>query len=134
MSLSQRQKKYLAGWGFTLFAAVAVGIVLRIIISAGPHWASPTVMLAIMAPLSVAAIAASIPWWRALDEMQKKAQLSGWYWGGSVGAVLGVSSAFVVGGLNSDILRGALLVCGVQFACFLICWAGWRLLHRPRGV
>jgi hypothetical protein len=134
MPFSHRQKRHLAGWGVMLVASIGVGIVLRMIISAGNHWASPAVMLALMAPLSVAAIATGIPLWRAWDEMQKEAHVTGWYWGGSVGAILGVISAFVLGGINSDLVRGAMLVCGVQFVCAVICQTGWRILHRPRGA
>lgn len=73
------------------------------------------------------------PWWRALDEMEKDAQLISWYWGGSMGLGVGLMTAVVLGGPASPMAQGALLAAGAQILFFLLFWVGWKILHRPRS-
>ena len=134
MAFNRRNKRYLAGWGIMLLAGGGIGIALRTLVDLGTDRVSPSVMIAFMVPLAATAIAACLPWWRALDEMQKDAQLAGWYWGGTSGAILGVAVAIVLGGVHSDLFRGVLLMGGSQLACFVLCWIGWRVCHRARAA
>lgn len=133
MALSRRQKKYFAGWGIMLSVTAVIGMVCAAVIYRGKDMLTPEVMIVVATLLAGLAMLACIPWWRALDEMQKDAQLAAWYWGGTMGVTIGLLSAVIIGGPHSELVKGAVLVGGAQGVCFAVVWLGWRVIHRPRA-
>ena len=81
-----------------------------------------------LALLSVFAIgmAATLPWWRRLDDVQKSGHLVSWYWGGMIGGVMVVLGYVAATGIASDLSRGAGSVLVGQGAAFAIAWLIWR--------
>lgn len=133
MRLSNRQKKHLAAWAIMLTAGVALGLLIVQVATNGSALLTPSVTFALLFILSVACFMSAVPWWRALDEMQKDAQLTAWYWGGSVGLMFGVMCTVVIGGPGSDLVKGAMIVMCTTAVTFFVFLLGWRVLHR-RGA
>ncbi len=76
----------------------------------------------------------SIPWWRRMDDMQRQAQTTTWYWGGTIGAIAVIMALIAGTGVHSEVTKGAMLVLMGQCAAFLIGLAIWRLRHRGDAV
>jgi hypothetical protein len=129
MALAQRHKRYIAAVTITvvLVAAIAATWVAMIL---SHQSLRPSLSIVLSAALAGAGVLACIPWWRALDEMQREAQLTSWYWGGCFGCVVGILSAAFVGGVHSPLLSGALLVGAAQIVSFALCWVVYWLMHR----
>src|SRR5437764_409549 len=127
MSLSHRHKRYMAALGLSLVLVAGIGIAAGSIVRFGHDWLPSTVSIILVALVGGAAVLACLPWWRALDEMQRERQLTSWYWGGSFGMVLGLLSAAVIGGARSPLAQGAFMVVVTEVASFTVFWLGWRL-------
>ena len=128
MVLGQRHRRYIAAVSLVLILGAAIGVAWASIVSHESF--RPSISVVLSAALAGVGIAACIPWWRALDEMQREAQLTSWYWGGCFGCLLGVIGAGLIGGVRSTLLSGALLVAAAQILCFAVCWVVYRLIHR----
>lgn len=72
---------------------------------------------------------ACMPYWRTVDQMEREAQTTSWFWGGSAGAIAGLF-ALTAAGVSKDMAMGAALLAIIQFAGFLLFYFGWRLRHR----
>jgi hypothetical protein len=116
--------------GLALVAALAGGIVGGRLVRLGQpgehFWLVYPALLAICA----LALAACIPWWRKLDDMQKAGHLVSWYWGGLAGALAVVKALVAATGVHSDLSKGALFTIVGQAIAFLLAFAGWQLWHR----
>jgi hypothetical protein len=80
------------------------------------------------------AFAASVPWWRKIDDMQKTGQLVSWYWGGMAGGIAVVMALIAATGVRSELSMGALYTLLGQSAGFFLFLVGWRLRHRGPAV
>lgn len=133
MRLSNRQKKHVAAWGVMLSAGIAVSLLIVQVATHGSALLTPGGTFAVLFLLSGIAFLTTVPWWRALDEMQKSAQLTAWYWGGSLGLMFGVMCTVVIGGPGSDLVKGGMMVMSATVVMFIVFLLGWRVLHR-RGA
>lgn len=92
--------------------------------------------LAVIAPLAVAlAVAgfiASLPWWRKLDYMQRDSHLVSWYWGGGIGAVVGLIVTLGLFGRESHLVAGAALVLSAQVFGYAAALVVWWFRHRGK--
>lgn len=130
MALTQRQKRYVAALALTLALVTVVAAAWGWMMN-GHQYVRPSFSLMLSAALAGLGLLACVPWWRALDEMQRSAQLTSWYWGGSFGCVAGLLGAGLIGGVHSALLSGALLVAAAQIISFAVCWTVSRFIHRP---
>lgn len=131
MSLNRRHTRYLVGIGIMLVLTLPIGALGGAVIRFGRDQLPPSLAIFLLALLGGAALLAGLPWWRALDEMEREAQLTSWYWGGGFGSALGVMTAAVIGGPYSPLAQGALLMGGSQLTSFVLFWLAWRVKHRP---
>jgi len=76
------------------------------------------------------AFAATIPWWRKLDDMQKHWHLVSWYWGGMAGGLAVMMALVAATGVHSELSKGSLYTLVGQAVAFLVFFAGWSLRHR----
>jgi hypothetical protein len=130
MTISHRPRRYIAAVALTIALAVTIafigGSVLANDSAPLPYYAAIVVI-----PLfTAAAILACIPWWRALDEMQRARQLKSWYWGGSFGNIVGIIGAASIGGALSPMAQGAMLVAAGQTIGFTLFWLASPLFER----
>ena len=132
MSLSNRHKKHIAAWGIMLTAGVALSVLTVQVATHGSALPAGATF-ALLFLLAGAVFLTAVPWWRALDEMQKNAQLTAWYWGGSLGLMFGVMCTVVIGGPGSELVKGAMIVLCTSAATFVVFLLGWGVLHR-RGA
>lgn len=114
-----------------LLGAIATGLaggqVLRWGGASGwSFWLLFPVLLAVCA----FAFIACVPWWRALDPMQKEGHLVSWYWGGIGGAAAVLMALIAASGSTSPLTRGALYLFLGQGAAFAVYWLGWQWSHR----
>ena len=110
---------------------VAVGLIGGRIVRMGApgenFWLVYSVLLAIFA----LGVAATLPWWRRLDDVQKSGHLVSWYWGGLIGGGMVILGFAAANGIDSSLTRGAGAVMIVQGAVSSFAWLVWRL--RLRG-
>ena len=76
--------------------------------------------------------AAMLPWWRAMDDMQKHGHMISWYWGGIGGGLIMLGWLMAGAGGQSDAVKGAVALMAGQCVGFLIFWAVWA--WRQRGA
>jgi hypothetical protein len=130
MRISKHDSKVHARGLLALGGAVGAGLAGGWILRFGEaQWPAWLVFAALVGAIAVA-IAATIPWWRALDPMQKEAQLTSWYWGGIGGASIVLMALIASAGVNSDLARGALYLFVGQGGAFALYWLAWSLAHR----
>jgi uncharacterized membrane protein YfcA len=89
-------------------------------------------VLAVGLLVIVAAFAACIPWWRAMDDMQKQGHMLAWYWGGMAGGLVMLIWLIAALGMHSPQALGALALLMAEFVGFLLFWGGW--MWRKRGA
>ena len=123
---SKVHSRGLLALGGTVGAGLAGGWILRLGAAAWPAW----LVFAALLGVTAVAIAATIPWWRALDPMQKEAQLTSWYWGGIGGAAVVLMALIAAAGVTSDLAKGALYLFVGQGAAFSLYWLAWMLARR----
>lgn len=111
--------------------AVGVGFVGSRIVRLSPpgenFWLIFPALLVVFAVM----IAAVLPWWRRLDDVQKSGQLVSWYWGGQLGAVIVLLALVAATGTRSDLSRGGAAVFVGEGVAFGVAWLIWR--WRSRG-
>lgn len=130
--MTPRQVRILKAYGLLIAAAAAVGIASGLLLKANP-WPPAATILA-TAALAAVGIAATIPYWRSIDDAAREAKKTAWYWGGGFGALVGLFAAMALGGARSPMALGALLMAGVQVAAYKVVWAGWWLARRPAAA
>ena len=113
----------------TLLAGAAVGLIATWGGVALPEGLTYLLVIAVAA----IAMAATLPWWRSLDPMQRDGQYLGWYWGGSLGGMVVLLAIGVWAGLQSEMMKGAILMLGGQTAGFMLFGIAWRLRHGGRS-
>ena len=131
MPLSRRHTRYAIGLGLTLALTGVVTVLAETVVRHGRDWFSPPLSFFLLATIGVGGALACIPWWRTLDEMQRRAHLTSWYWGGSFGTMVGLLVAILVGrNPYSPLVEGAFLVAILQVVSYTAFWIGFRLVHR----
>jgi len=75
---------------------------------------------------------ACLPWWRALDDMQKHGHMIAWYWGGIGGGMAMLMWLIAALGVNSEQVQGVMLVMIGNIVGFVVFWAVW--MWRKRGA
>ena len=118
-----------AGAAFVAFTAV--GLINGRIVRLGPPGENFWLVFPAMLAFFVLAFAATIPWWRRLDDVQKSGHLVSWYWGGQIGAVIVLMALGAGTGVDSDYSRGGVAVFLGEGVAFLVAWLIWR--YRMRG-
>src|SRR5690606_37220259 len=99
--------------------------------------------MATMAVAMAVAFAATIWWWRGIDEAARAAHKWAWWWGGSSGMAVGAILLLTLavrddGSTSADVgLSAPELVAGgmgtillFQLAGYSVAWAAWWLKHR----
>jgi hypothetical protein len=130
MALQTYRSKMRIAVALALAAAVAAGFVGGRVARAGEpgehFWLVYPALLAVCA----LAFAATVPWWRKLDDMQKHWHLVSWYWGGMAGGLAVTMALVAATGVHSDLSKGSLYTLMGQAVAFLVFFAGWSLRHR----
>jgi hypothetical protein len=134
MTLTRRQKKHLAALGLTITFATITTILSLALVAGGSKLPSPTGTIVLLALLSALGILSCLPWWRALDEMQRDTNLASWYWGSCWGGGTGALSALVIGGPDSAVAKGAIMVVFCQLLGSSVIWIAMRLIRRPQAA
>jgi hypothetical protein len=133
MTITRRQKRYMIGLGITLTLVIIIALLCLVVLKGGPSLLSPALTISLLALLSVIGVICCLPWWRALDEMQKDINLTSWYWGSAWGWMTGATAALVLGGPGSPMAQGALLVGLAQIVGASIVWITLRVTRRPQA-
>jgi len=110
-----------------LAIVLPMSFLLRTVAPGEQFWLVLGTGLAVLA----ATLWAGLPWWRAMDDMQKHGQMIAWYWGGIGGGLAMLMWLIAALGLNSDQAQGAVALFGGQAVGFLAFWAVWK--WRKRG-
>jgi hypothetical protein len=124
-----RSKLRLATW-LAFAAAVAAGIVGGRIVRLGEPGENFWLVLPVLLAVVGLALAAQLPWWRKLDDMQKSAHLVSWYWGSMGGGAAVLMALLASEGVRSDLAEGGGFVLMGQAVAFLLFLAVWQLRHR----
>src|SRR5438876_9930735 len=130
MVLTHRLKRYIAALTLTLVLTLGVAIAAGLKVGRAQGSYPPQASIVLILLFAALAVLVAVPWWRALGEMQREAQLTSWYWGGSFGGAVGVLSALVIGGAHSPLVLGTLLMGAAQVASFAVFWVASRFLRR----
>lgn len=112
--------------GAALAAGIAGGRIARLGAPGEHFWLVFPALVAVCA----LAFAASIPWWRKVDHMQREGHLVSWYWGGLGAAALVLMALIAATGVKSDMTRGAMYLVIGQSAGFFAYWFAWQWAHR----
>jgi hypothetical protein len=133
MAITQRQKRILSAGAGGYVAVTSIAALWALVIVNG-RGHIPTTLIILLTALSCGTmLLAIVPYWRRLDDRQREARLTSWYWGAGFGAMLGVLTATAVGGRGSMFALGAVLVVAIEvagyYAARLISWQ----LNRPRA-
>ena len=115
-----------------LCAAVAAGLVLGLLVPAHSESTPVWIVLPALLLLMAVVVVAGLPWWHALDDVQKQGQTHSWYWGSMLGALAFICWLIATTGRHSDLSLGAGYLFIAQGAGFVIAWAVWRI--RGRGA
>ncbi|MGB7372928.1 hypothetical protein [Pontixanthobacter sp.] len=114
-----------------ILTSIAVGVVMGMV---SRDIASPS-NIWVVAPILIVLFAVQLiairPWWNHLDDLQKQAHLTSWYWGGMSGAVLFIIWLVANTMHHSDFGMGAGAMFFAQFAGFCAYYLYWRV--RGRG-
>lgn len=131
MPISHRHKRYAVGLSLTLALTVVISLLASVVVKHGRDWFPMQVSWFLFAVIAVGVILACIPWWRALDEMQRRAHLVSWYWGGSFGTLVALLVAIAMArNPYNPLVEGAFLVAVLQAVSYAVFWVAFRLLHR----
>jgi hypothetical protein len=133
MAIEKRQKAILIAGGAALLASLVVGLAGGMFVRSGPSQLPMGLVVAICAALVGAALLASLPWWRRLDDMARDAHLTSWYWGATFGGGVAMLTLAALGGVGSPLFLGAILVFGAEVAAYVVCWLAWWALRRPKA-
>lgn len=111
------------GVGAAVLAGLALGWIMRHFAPGENFWlVYPAILLT-----GGLALAATLPWWRKLDDIQKSGHLVSWYWGGLVGALMVLLALFAATGDRSEYTLGGMAVFLGQTSAYGIAWVIWRL-------
>ena len=125
---SRVRKLGVLGFGAALAAGLILGLYLPANEATTPTWIVYPALLALMAGV----ILAGLPWWRALDDVQKQGQTHSWYWGSMLAGVAVLMWMVATTGRHSDMSLGAAYLFIAQGLGFALVWLVWRL--RGRGT
>ncbi|MEM6477346.1 MAG: hypothetical protein AAF687_14420 [Pseudomonadota bacterium] len=117
----------------TIVATLAAGITLALIIPSNGPSASPILMFVFGVVVCGLALAAAVPWWNRLDELQRQGHTEGWYWGSMLGALPLLTWLIVSTGRHSDLSLGAIYLMLAQGIGFAIAFAFFRLRRSSLG-
>lgn len=138
MAMTRGQKLNLL-WLAVAVAGVATGFVM------GAMEDNEALELGVFLALAlVVGVGGSIVMWRLLDEAQREAHKTAWFWGGSMGMLLGLVAELAVmtfapdlvtslnpGGEPGDYVRiGLVGILTAQVAGYGLAWAWWWWRHR----
>lgn len=126
------RSKILALSALAFLGAIAAGVVLGLALPYHHGSANRWLVMPLMFAVAAAALAASVPWWNRLDDVQKYGHMSSWYWGSMAGALAMLVWLAVTTGRHSDLSLGAIYLFFAQGAGFAFVFMLWRL--RGRGV
>ena len=129
MAVSYRNRVRLAA-ALAVVAAVAAGFAGGRIVRLGEPGEDFWLVFPALLAICALGFAASLPWWRRLDDMQKAGHLVSWYWGGMGGGIATIMALCAATGVHSALSKGAMYVVIGQAVAFVLFLAGWRLRHR----
>jgi ABC-type cobalt transport system substrate-binding protein len=102
---------------------------------------SPVFFVGLFAALMAWALAATLAYWRAIDELAREAHKRAWFWGGSLGMGAGLialligsefeplaSTTFAGASALEHMLFGGVFIYGIGLIGYLLAWAfvWWR--------
>jgi hypothetical protein len=112
-----------------LALALPASYLLRFVAPGEQFWPVLIAGLAVVA----ATLWACVPWWRAMDDMQKHGQVLSWYWGGMAGGLVMLIWLIAAQGLRSDAAGGAVALFVGRAVGFGLFWAVWMWRRRGTG-
>ena len=113
-----------------LAAAVLAGLALGRFDPGSTSTISQWVLFPAILVLMAGVVLAGIPWWRALDDVQKQGQTHSWYWGSLVAGLAALAWLLATTGRHSDLSLGAAYLFVAQGVGFALAWLLWRLKGR----
>jgi hypothetical protein len=134
MAIQKRQQRIFLAMAVALAVAVVLGLAGGALLSLA-HGVVPTwAMVGASAAIVFIALAASLPFWRRLDEMAREAHATAWYWGGTAGLGIGLLSLIAVEGSRSPLVQGGMIVGLSAIAGYGFFWLGWWALRSSRAT
>jgi len=134
MPIERRQKVIWMAGGAALLAAMGVGLVCGVLITAGQGHIPLALIVLACAVLIGVALLACMPWWRRLDHMARDAHLTAWYWGASFGGGVALLATIASSGFRSPLFQGAALVFLAEVAAYGVCWLAWWAMRRSKAA
>lgn len=125
---SRVRKYFVLGFGVAIAAGLVLGIYLPANAGSAPAWLVFPVLLVLMGGVMLA----GLPWWRALDDVQRQGQTHSWYWGSMLAGLCVIMWLIATTGRHSDMSLGAAYLFIAQGIGFALVWTIWRL--RGRGA
>lgn len=119
MARTYERKLRLAGW-VGIAAAVGVGIVAGRLVRLGQPGENFWFVFPLLLALGALAMCALWPWWRRVDDVQKRVHLASWFWGGMAGGIAVLMALVAAVGPGGDLARGAGLLLAGQGAGFAL--------------
>lgn len=113
-----------------LLAGVVAGVIGGQLIERGKPGEQFWLLFPALLGLWGLALAAGLPWWRRLDDVQRAGHLTACYWGGQAGMLAAVLGLVAATGPRSELSLGALFTVVGVAAGYLLFYAGWRLRQR----
>ena len=114
---------YAAGLAGTVALGLVAGTVSRLGDPGEYFW----LVFAGLLVLAAGLFAFVYSWWRALDDVQKAGQMTSWYWGGTMGALVMVLYLIADRAQHSDFGQGAFMMFVAQALGALVIWVAWRV-------
>lgn len=134
MTVQTYRNKLRIAAALALLAAIAAGFFGSRVIRAGApgenFWLVYPALLAVCA----LAVAAMLPWWRKLDDMQRTGHLVSWHWGGLVGTLAVMMALVAATGTRSELSLGSLYTLLGQTAGYFVFLIVWRLQRHGPAV
>lgn len=115
-----------------LAASIVCGVAGGSLLRWGDDMLAPTGVFVALVVVFMFGILATLPWWRSLDSMQREAQYFSWHWGAVVGGTAALGAIIAFAGLETELMRGALLLIIAQMVGYGLFWAVW--MHRHKGT
>ena len=122
-------------WGvLSLTTAAALGLAVGYLTEGDRFGLSPILTFVFLLGLAALACVPLAPWWNRLDDMQKQSQYESWYWGGTIGMLLGLLGLIASVDAQSEMAKGGLIVVMAQFVGYVLYSIWFRIRNGGGGL